>query len=391
MIASGGMRFGETEHRTRRSERARESAATLGRFLGSRPDLRGVVLTGPGAVAWATGGSSRPVDRAASVDLLWAVVTPDTSVLVTTEVEHDRVRDECDPAALGFELVAVPWYDEGAFVGAAEDAAAAPAALLGSDGHAAFGIDVVDELVSLRLTLTAPERDELRSLGAATAEALESALRGWVPGERDVDIQARVAAGLEAAGADAPVLIVGGDDRVERYRHPMAIGRPVERLAMAVTVARRAGLHAAATRFACAGRLDDDLAGLRSRVLQVDEAVLASSRVGATYGEALGALDRAYEAVGAPEAWRGHYQGGPIGFAQREFEIAPCQRDSLWFDEPVAAGQAVAWNPSLPGGAKVEDTYLVGEHGVERVTATEGWPTEPGDPLGRPAVLQEVG
>jgi hypothetical protein len=126
-------------------------------------------------------------------------------------------------------------------------------------------------------------------------------------------------------------------------------------------------------------------------VLQVDEALLASSRVGATYGAILGALDRAYEAVGAPEAWRGHYQGGPIGFAQREFEIAPGQHDVRWFDEPVAAGHAVAWNPSLPGGAKVEDTYLVAEDGLERVTATDGWPTEADDPLGRPAVLQEVG
>lgn len=331
------------------------------------------------------------MDRTASVDLLWVVVTSDIAVLVTTEVEHDRVRDECDPAALGFELVAVPWFDDLAFVRAAEDAAGASAELLGSDGHNAFGVDVTDELVSLRLTLTAPERDELRSLGAATAGALETALRGWVPGERDVELQARVASGLEAAGADAPVLIVGGDGRVERYRHPMAIGRPVEHLAMTVTVARRAGLHAAATRFASAGRLDDDFSVLRSRVLRVDEAVLASSKEGATYGRVLESLDRAYTAVGAQDAWRGHYQGGPIGFAQREFEIAPCQRDSPWFDEPVAAGHAVAWNPSLPGGAKVEDTYLVGDEGLERVTATEGWPTEPDDPLGRPAVLQEVG
>jgi Xaa-Pro aminopeptidase len=281
------MGFGDTEQLARSRDRARESSAKLIRFLGSRPDLRGVVLTGPGAVAWSTGGGSRPVDRAASVDLVWVVITSDTAVLVTTEVEHDRVRDECDPTALGFELVAVPWFDDQAFVRAAEDAAGVRAALLGSDGHAAFGVDVTDELVSLRMALTAPERDELRSLGAATAEALETALRGWVPGERDVEIQARVASGLEAAGADAPVLIVGGDDRVARYRHPMAIGRPVERLAMTVTVARRAGLHAAATRFASAGRLDDGLEELRSRVLQVDEALLASSRVGATYGSCI--------------------------------------------------------------------------------------------------------
>src|SRR5216683_2658217 len=41
---------------------------------GDRP--AGLVLTGPAAVAWATGGVAPPVDRAASVDLVWAVISP---------------------------------------------------------------------------------------------------------------------------------------------------------------------------------------------------------------------------------------------------------------------------------------------------------------------------
>ena len=60
-------------------------------------------------------------------------------------------------------------------------------------------------------------------------------------------------ADLEAAGADTPCLIVGGDERVERFRHPLQVGAPVTRLAMAVVVARRGGLHAAATRMASNG------------------------------------------------------------------------------------------------------------------------------------------
>ena len=105
------------------------------------------------------------------------------------------------------------------------------------------------------------EREDLADLGRDAASALQSALTCWRPGERDLDIQARCAAHLEAAGADAPVLIVGGDDRLERYRHPMAVGAPVRRLVMAVVVARRGGLHVAATRFAAA-------AAARSRLCQ---------------------------------------------------------------------------------------------------------------------------
>jgi antitoxin VapB len=127
-------------------------------------------------------------------------------------------------------------------------------------------------------------------------------------------------------------------------------------------------------------------------VLRIEREVLAACRPGRSYADALTALDRGYAAAGHPGGWAGHYQGGPIGYAQREFEIAPGQRDSRWPAEPIRAGHAVAWNPSLPGGAKAEDTYLITDGRPERVTASDDWPTEPGDDglPGPPAVL-EVG
>ena len=358
----------------------------------SRP--AGLVLTGPAAVAWACGGVAPPVDRTAAVDLVWAVFAPSGAALITTNVEADRIEDEYGPAAHGFtDLVAVPWQDSAAFEAAAEELTGAPAAQLAADGHPAFGLDASDDLIALRLVLSAPEQEDLAELGLAAADALQSALSSWQPGERDLDIQGRCAAQLEAAGADAPVLIVGGDDRLARYRHPMAVGAPVSHLVMAVVVARRGGLHVAATRFATASPLDASYRDLRRRVLAIEDAVLSASIPGATYGAALAALDAAYARAGAPGEWAGHYQGGPIGFAQREFELAPGQVGSRWYREPVAPGHAVAWNPSLPGGAKAEDTYLVtGAGQLARVTHAPGWPADPDDgrQLPRPAVL-EVG
>jgi Xaa-Pro aminopeptidase len=379
------------ERQARSAARARAAAVRLREWLaGTR--AHALVLTTPATVGWACGGLPPPVDRTAAIDLVWAVVTGDGAALVTTNVEADRIRDEVDPAAHGFsELVTVPWHEPDAFVRAAERLAGLPAPSLASDGHPAFGRDAGDELVALRLRLSEPERDEMADLGHDAAAALQAALRSWRPGERDVDIQARCAAGLEAAGADAPVLIVGGDERLERYRHPMAAGVPVRRLVMAVVVARRAGLHVAATRFAAATPLDRAYAALRRRVLAIEDAMLGACRPGRTYGEALAALDAAYAAAGAPGGWTGHYQGGPIGYAQREFEIPPGQSDSRWFRQPVEAGHAIAWNPSLPGGAKTEDTYLVTDDDQPiRLTEAPDWPVEADDERQppRPAVLE---
>jgi len=375
------------ERPDRSAARAAAAHARISGWLdGER--ARGLVLTGPAAVAWATGGIAPPVDRTAAVDLAWVVATPDGLSLITTEVEADRVRAEYGPAEHGFAgLIAVPWYDPDAFVAAAREVAGVPAEELAADGHPAFGRDVTDDLIALRLALSPAEQDDLRDLAADAAGALETALAHWRPGERDLDVQARCAALLEGSRADTPVLIVGGDERVAAYRHPMAAGVPVRRLVMAVVVARRGGLHAAATRFASAGPLDPAYARLRGRVLDIERQVLAASRPAASYGAALAALDRAYELAGAPRGWAGHYQGGPIGYGQREFEIAPGQ-GSRWADELMQAGHALAWNPSLPGGAKVEDTYLLTADAMARVTSTTHWPLQAGDDLGRPGVLE---
>jgi Xaa-Pro aminopeptidase len=341
--------------------------------------LPGLVLTSPGPVSWLTGGLPPPVDRSAATDLVWVALSGESATLITTEVEADRIAEEYQPGQHGFaELVAVPWYDPDAFVRAAADVAGAPASALAADGHPAFGTDSSDDLTALRLALSAPEQDDLRALGADAAMALQEALTCWKPGERDLDIQARVAAALEARGADAPVLIVGGDDRIRRYRHPMAAGAPVRHLAMAVVVARRGGLHAAATRFASAGPLSAELQALWEQVRRIEAATLAAGRPGSSYGGVLGALDQAYAAEGAAGGWAGHYQGGPIGYAQREFEIAPRQGATPWPAVRIEPGHAVAWNPSLPGGAKTEDTYLIRADGLERVTTGPDWPTGEG-------------
>ena len=47
-------------------------------------------------------------------------------------------------------------------------------------------------------------------------------LRAWRPGATDRDVMAAVAAGCEAAGIVPVCLIVGGDDRLARFRHPLA-------------------------------------------------------------------------------------------------------------------------------------------------------------------------
>jgi Xaa-Pro dipeptidase len=334
-----------------------------------------VVLTTSGAVAWLTAGLENRIEAGSTASAMWVVVTLDGALALTTNVEGPRIVAEHDLAARGLPLETIEWFTgDAGLTAAASEFAGHPVAALASDGHAVFGIDAEDELARLRLPLLPAERTRLSALGADAARALESTLRAWRPGERDVDVQARIAAELERAGAFGACLIVGGDERVERFRHPLATGVAVNRLVMAVVVAERGGLHAAATRFACSQGLPGEVREAWLAALGVESRMLSACRVGATYGEVLRACDEAYSLVGWPGAWREHYQGGPIAYRQREFEISPSQRESRWYEQRIEAGHAVAWNPSVAGGGKSEDTFLVDHEGLRCLTATGDWP-----------------
>jgi len=341
--------------------------------------LPAIALTGTDGVAWVTGGMTNRIESGHPASAAWVVVTPAAAHVVTTNVELPRLAAE---AGLDdFELHGVDWFEPNGLERAAESLAGAPASRVGG-----LGIDVADDLVELRLALLPVEQERLSALAADATLALEQAVRDWQPGELDFAVQARVAAGLERVGAFGACLIVGGDARVERFRHPLAAGEPVSRLLMAVVVAERHGLHVAATRFGSAGPLIGSVRDARRAAATVERAVLAATRAGARYGDALTALAAAYADAGYPDEWRDHFQGGPVGYRQREFEAVPSHAESRWFGTAIAAGTGVAWNPSVAGGGKCEDTYLVREEGLVRLTDTGDWPLEDG----RPAVLDIV-
>ena len=58
-------------------------------------------------------------------------------------------------------------------------------------------------------------------------------------------------------------------------------------------------------------------------MLEVEAAMLAATKTGAGLGDVLSSAQTAYAAVGHPEAWRDHHQGGPIGYRPRATVLTP--------------------------------------------------------------------
>ena len=331
-------------------------------FLDDR-DLDALWLGRSANFAWLTGGSN-VVDRASPVGVAAAGYSRDEGFRVLTDtIEAARLCDEELPEA--FSVSAADWYTDSlaGFVEAESPAAAA----------ADFDVPglVEPDLSELRQPLAPFDGDRYRELGRETATAVESVCRELSPARTEQDVAVDVRTALEARGIEAPVVLVGGGERAPQYRHYTPTNAPLGEYALVSVTAQRGGLYASATRtvdFDAPAWLNERFEAAARVEVSALAATQRAAREGSTAGDVFGAIQQAYEAVGWPDEWQQHHQGGAAGFAGREWIATPTDAST------VHAPQGYAWNPTVQG-AKSEGTVLVTDDSIEPLTMTDSWPT----------------
>jgi Xaa-Pro aminopeptidase len=341
--------------------------------------LESVWFADPDTFAWATGGSNL-VDRRAAVGEA-AVGFDGERTVVTNGIEAERLRDEELPA--GATVESYEWH-----AGSLADAVAGHAETPAGADFDVPRFDRVDPS-PLRTRLAEADVERYRDLGTDAAAAVEAACRAATSADREHDVAARVEAELAERGADAGVVLVGGEERARRYRHFTPTDAALGGYALVAVTARRDGLYASTTR-TVAFDPPPWLAGRHEAAATVEATALAATRAYAqrdgTAADVFGAIRDAYAALGHRGEWREHHQGGATGYAGREWLATPTS------EAPLALPGAYAWNPTVQG-AKSEGTALVTADGVSFLT-TGDWPTAEVSAVGfeatfeRPAVLR---
>ena len=296
----------------------------------------------PADVRWLLCGRGRPV--AAGTSPYAVRLTRDRAEVLYQDIEAPRIRTDERWEELGYEPVSYPWYN------------AAPNGLPAPD------------LTALRRSLGPEELERYRRAGRDVAGAFVEALDHLGPELRELDATAELTRRLHERGFTTPVLLAGGESRAAVHRHPLPTEERLGRFAILAVTAERDGLYASITRVVSFGPAPEELRERVWAAAQVDGAVLAASRPGATIAALFDVLVGAYASLGLRDEWRLHHQGGLTGYAGREvFAIA---------GDPTVLPPAcaVAWNPSVSGGGKSEDTALVTGDGVEVITRTPQLP-----------------
>lgn len=329
----------------------------------------GVLLAAHHNIAWLTSGRHNRIDNSRETGSARLLVAADGRRFVLgNAIEMPRLLGEV-LAGLAYEPIEYPWTDD-------QDPAYAVRVARGllKDG-AAIAADwplpdttpAEPRLMRARALLTGGEIARYRRLGRDAGLALEHVCQTLTPGDVELDIARSVIDAAAGVRARAVVALVGADERLRKYRHPVPTTIAWKHVVMVALCAERDGLIVSLSRVVAAGAPAD--LDVRTRAAAtVFGRVLAATRPGARAAQLYDTLVAAYADAGHAGEELKHHQGGAIGYRAREWVAHPRSQ------EVVEERQAFAWNPTITG-TKVEDTALVDGDRVEIITSTSDWPS----------------
>jgi len=308
----------------------------------------GAVITRRCNVSWLTGADTHVV-RSMTQGVCRLHVSPRELVVETDRIEHHRLRDEEFGSEWRFQVR--EWF---------EPAPPVP------EGWVSDELD--DFCQPLRASLSQAEQAYVRTLGRECAEVMAREMKGVRRGLSEHELAGRIVGSLRARGIFTPVMLVAADDRIRSYRHPIPTDRTIERAVMAAICAERRGLIVSITRLVHFGPIDADLDARHRACQAVNRTYHDATRPGERWCDILRRGIDTYAARGFDGEWKLHHQGGPMGYAARDFIVTPDQTQT------VQPHQLVGWNPSVTG-TKCEDTIL---STGEVLTEMNDWPKSDG-------------
>lgn len=336
------------------------------RNLMLKMDLGGVILRQRRNFSWLTNGKRNYIVTSTELGVADVVVFRDKVYCVTTKMEFARLKEE-ELAGFEGEWITAEWFEGTENVisalcqGKEMGMDVCPESIPKTKGR-----NISREIAELSFVLDSDEIEHYRWLSNSVANALEKTCREIKPGMSEFEIQALLISKVAGFGIQTPVLLVATDQRIYSFRHPIPTEKKLERYAMLVLCGEKWGLVANATRFVHFGALSQELLKDRQTLAEIDLAFNLATRPGVPIKEVFRLGIEAYEKWGHPDDWRYLHQGGPTGYASREF-LADLDAPGV-----VQCHQAFAWNPSLKG-LKSEDTLLVTQQGPQFLTYTGNW------------------
>ena len=330
--------------------------------------LDGIIINKADNWAWITGGRNDRIIYTTEYSMMYLIITKDLKkYCITSNVESNRLELE-DLGDIGYEIHSFPWYDENQKESLFRKIIKGKK--FASDVSLIDGADNLDEdFNELRFSLTENEIIKYKQLGSWCRESIENTARSVEKGMTEQEVAGIAMGKLGKYGIFPHVLMVGSDERIFNFRHPLTTDKKINKYVIIVLCGSKWGLVLAMSRLVHLGEISDELNEKIKKVTEIEAKLIASSTPDKGFNEISKVIIDSYAEAGYPDMWKLHYQGGPIGYNVREYSWTP-DNDKVFYNN-----QAIAWNPSITG-VKSEDTFIFKNGNFEFISykPDKNWP-----------------
>jgi Xaa-Pro dipeptidase len=336
------------------------------RIFLDRESLDALVLGRQDNFAWITAGGDNRVINNTDMGEGFAVITRDHKWLVAHHMDGRRFVEEQAPGQ-DYELVTLYWHQ-----GTPADRileltrGKRVAADFALPGARSLGPEIVD----LHYPFTDLDLERLRWVGRTSNEIITRVSNELMPGTPESEVAARLAYEYTRRGLLLDALMVGADERISRYRHPLAGEKPIQRYAFLHPAARRWGLHANVTRLVHFGEPPAAIRDAHRAVTAVGAYVAGMLAPGVRFADILAEQKRLYAELGYPDEWNYHFLGGVSGYTL--VDPTRCMNPEASVVERQSYGYFITIT-----GAKFEELMILTEDGIEIASfpTDAEWPT----------------
>ncbi len=308
------------------------------------------------------------------------LVSQDRLACVANTMDARRLAEQ-ELAGLGFEMVSLKWYEESVAAHAQKLAGKGPLLadlpLPGADFN-------FQRFYAVHYPLTDQEILRYRAVGRDAEDVLRRVADQAKPGMSGLDVETLLLAEFAARKLNVTCLIVGSDEEIWNYRHPLPSPKKIERQLMLVLAVERHGLNVPITRMVWfAGEPPADAARRFRAVTNIAARTIAACRPGTRFADILARQKGWYAEEGFAEETENHFMGGITGYIPNDSSL--CLDDSAVVQER----QAFNWFITITG-ANTEDTMITLDGAPQLLTCTGSWPVQSVEVEGRTLTMPRM-
>lgn len=172
----------------------------------------------------------------------------------------------------------------------------------------------LNEIYGLHYPLLESEILRYKEVAGDVEKIVASIANEITPGMTELGIKARLMQEFTAIDIEVDVLLLGSDERISNYRHPIATDKKIDKYIMISPAVSKWGLHVNIARFIYFGRPDEALLNRFEVVNSIEAAVISECVPGKRFADILELQKRLYQEYGYQHEWEKHFQGGITGY-----------------------------------------------------------------------------